>query len=546
MSAATSLTGTGRLLRLALRRDRVVLPAWLLAISALTWAIVGAYADTLPGAAERAATAAFSAANPLTRVFDGPASGTAVGAMVWVEGYKILALLTALMSAQAVVRHTRQEEETGRAELIGSAAVGRHAPLTAALLVALGANVLLGVAVAAAFALHDLPLAGSLVAGLAVTGTGWVFAGVAAVTAQVFGTARAANAAAGGALGVAFVLRAIGDLLGEVSESGVTLISAWPSWLSPWGWAHQMRPFQEDAWWIAALFLALTLATVAVAFVLTGHRDVGPGMVAPRAGPATAAPSLTSVLGLAWRLQRGILAVWFVVLAGAGAAFGAVGRSVEDLVGDTPQMADLLSRLAPGAQFVDLYFALLMALVGVAAAAYVVQALLRMQAEEASGRLEPVLAAPVGRARWLASHGVIAAAGTIVMLLVSGLACGLSFAAATGAGAGQVAELLGAGLIQVPAALVVGAVVLAAFAVVPRRAGPLAWGVLAAALVMGQFGALLELPAWLMNVSPFTHLPAMPAEPFSATPVVVLLAVAVSLSALAVIAFRRRDLVIGA
>ena len=38
-----------------------------------------------------------------------------------------------------VIRNTREEEETGRRELLGSTVMGRHASLTAALLVASGA-----------------------------------------------------------------------------------------------------------------------------------------------------------------------------------------------------------------------------------------------------------------------------------------------------------------------------------------------------------------------------------------------------------------------
>lgn len=145
---AQPFIGTSRLVRLALRRDRILLPVWIVAITGLAGAVVASYGATLPTETARALTAAYSAANPMTRVFDGPASGTSLGAMALVEGYKILAILTALMSAQAVVRHTRQDEETGRAELLGSAVVGRHARLTAALVATLGANLVLGTALA--------------------------------------------------------------------------------------------------------------------------------------------------------------------------------------------------------------------------------------------------------------------------------------------------------------------------------------------------------------------------------------------------------------
>lgn len=258
----------------------------------------------------------------MARVFDGPSSGVEIGAMAIVEGWKILAILTVLMAAQAVVRHTRQDEETGRAELLGASVVGRHARLVAALVVAFGASAVTGVLTAVAVSgPTGLAWSGGWATGMAVAGIGWVFAGIAGVAAQIFSTARGANAVAGGALGVAFLVRAAGDITGEASADRLWVESRWPSWLSPYGWGQQVRPFAENNWWVAGLFVALAVALVAVAFWLSDRRDVGPGMVPPRAGPARAAELLTSPLGLAWRLQRGVLLVWLGGLAVFGGVF---------------------------------------------------------------------------------------------------------------------------------------------------------------------------------------------------------------------------------
>ena len=543
--AMTALTGTWRLVRLALRRDRVLLPVWTLAIAGLAWLVVQSYEGTMADPGERAVTAAFAATNPMTRVFDGPASGTSLGAMAMVEAYKVLAILTALMSAQAVVRHTRQDEETGRSELLGSAVVGRHARLTAALVVTLVADVVLGLVVAGALMASGLAVPGSLAAGLAVAGIGWVFAGVAGVSSQVSSTARGANAVAGAALGVAFVLRAVGDLLGDVTGGGVHVVSAWPSWLSPMGWGQQVRPFFQDNWAIAGLFFALTALLVAVAVTLEARRDVGPGMVPPRPGPARAPRSLRSSLGLAWRLQRGILLAWAFAFVIAGAAFGSIGESAQELVSGNAQLLDLLNRMAPGADVVDLYFAFVMAILGIAAAAYTTQALLRMRAEEVTGRVEPVLATATGRLRWFAGHVGIAVLGTTLLLAVTGLAGGLVHAATTGSWSGLTGPLWGA-LVQAPAALALGGFVVAMVGLLPRWSGALAWAALAITLVMGQLGAVLDLPQWALNASPFTHVPLLPAEELAIAPVLWLSVAALALGAVGFAAFRRRDLSIGA
>ncbi len=543
----SALAGTWRLVRLALRRDRFVLPAWIGAVTGLAWAVVASYQRTLPTEAERAATAAFGAANPMARVFDGPASGTHVGAMALVEGWKILAILTALMAAQAVVRHTRQDEETGRAELVGSAVVGRHARLVAALVVSLGASLLVGTGVAVALAVpNELGWSGALAAGMAATGVGWVFAAIAAVSAQVFSTARGANAVAAGALGLAFALRAVGDVTGEVTDGGVVVVSRWPSWLSPYGWGQQVRPYLEDNWWIAGLFVGLTGVLVGVAFALANVRDVGPGMVPPRSGPAHASALMRSSLGLAWRLQGGVLAAWFVGVASFGAVFGSLGDSVEEHINDNDMMREMLQGLVPGGDVVELYYALAMAILGLAVGGYLVQALIRMRAEEVSGRVEPLLATATGRHRWLAGHVGVAGVGSSLMLLAAGLAGGLTYGATTGRWSEGVAGLVVAAAVQVPATLALGGFVVAMFGLIPRWAGPVTWIALVIALVMGQLGALFELPQWLLNASPYSHVPLVPAEPFVVGPVAWLLAVAAVLGVVGFAAFRRRDLVIGA
>src|SRR3712207_7946151 len=52
-------------------------------------------------------------------------------------------------------------------------------------------------------------------------------------------------------------------------SDGMSVRSAWPSWLSPIGWGQQARPYAEDAWWVLGLplgfFVALTVAAYTLA-----------------------------------------------------------------------------------------------------------------------------------------------------------------------------------------------------------------------------------------------------------------------------------------
>jgi len=541
----SALTGTGRLLRLAVRRDRIVVPCWLAAVAGLGAGTVGGVASLYATAEERATAAAFTAASVPSRAFSGPASGTEPGAIALVEAFLVLAILVALMSIQAVVRHTRRDEEAGRAELLGSAVVGRQARLAAALLLAAGASLGAGVAFALVLLAGGLATTGSVAAGAALAGVGLVFAAVAAVTAQVFASGRAATAGAAAVLGVAFRLRAVGDAGGEVAASGVELTSAWPSWLSPLGWGQQVRAFHQDRWAVLALFPALTLLLAALAAWLGTRRDVGAGLVPDRPGPAVAGRLLRRHAGLAWRLHRSTLVGWSVGMAVVAAAFGAIGDEAGEFAAATEELQRALGQLADGGAMTELFLAFTMSFLAVAAAGFTVQTLLRMRIEEADGRLEPLLAAAVARTGWLGGHLAIAAVGTVVLLGATGSAGAVAFGAVTGdwSTAGGV---LRAALVQIPAVLALGGVVVLAFGVAPRQASAIGWAALAASLVVGQLGALFELPQAVLNLSPFTHVPAVPAEAFRWEPTVWLLGAALVQTAVGAVAFRRRDLAIAA
>ncbi len=96
--------------------------------------LVTALGEVYPTAAERQARAVLMT-NPAAVLMGGPAfglDGYTIGAMVANEGTLTMLVATAIMSILLVVRHTRAEEETGRAELVRAAAVGRRAGLAAA------------------------------------------------------------------------------------------------------------------------------------------------------------------------------------------------------------------------------------------------------------------------------------------------------------------------------------------------------------------------------------------------------------------------------
>ena len=383
---------------------------------------------------------------------------------------------------------------------------------------------------------QGLPAAGSVAFGLELAAASWAFAAVGGVAAQLTTGAAAARGIAVAALGAAYLLRLGGDVS---SQSGGGL--SWLSWLSPIGWAQRVRPYAGERWAVLALPVALTALGVVVALVLSGRRDVGSGLLPPRLGPATAAAGLRSPLALAWRLHRGLLAAWTAGFAAVGVVLGAVTSSVGDLVAGNQNLEEVFARLGGRTGLEDAYLASVLGLLGLFAATYAIQATLRLRAEETSGRAEPVLATAVGRLGWAGGHLVFSLLGPAALLLVAGLACGLTAGLSAGDVGGQVPRVLAGAVVQLPAVWVLAAVAVALIGLLPRLAAA-SWGVLAVCLLVGLVGAALQLSQWLLDVSPFTHVPKYPGGTVTAAPLVALVAVAVTLTAAGLAGLRRRDL----
>ncbi|MGC1211235.1 MAG: ABC transporter permease, partial [Micromonospora sp.] len=273
----STLTGTRHLVRLILRRDRVLLPLWVLVLAVLPMTYATSFFQLFPTDAERAAYAAGTARNPSIIALLGPVYGDSVGALTAQRGGFLLVII-GLFSLLTVVRHTRTEEEAGRRELLGGTVLGRYAGLTAALLVTYGADLLLGLLTAAGLISTGLPSAGSLAYGLSAALTGVVFATVGGLAAQLTETAGGARGIAIAVLGAAFALRLVGD----------TASHEWPSWLSPLGWAPRIRAYADERWWVLALPVLLTVLVALVAYPLSVRRDLGAGLLPPRVVPAAA------------------------------------------------------------------------------------------------------------------------------------------------------------------------------------------------------------------------------------------------------------------
>ncbi|MGW0482538.1 ABC transporter permease [Nonomuraea sp. NPDC003214] len=549
------MTGLGALIRLVLRRDRLLLPVWL-AVAALVPYSVAAGASALYTTAEAlhryAAEAMGNAAQVAMR--GAVYAPTAGGVVAWGAGMSS-ALIAALASVLVVVRHSRAEEEAGRRELVGSAAVGRHAGLAAVLCVVAGANLVSGALIAAGLVAAGLPVAGSVLLGLSTAGAGVAAGAVAAVAAQLTAGAGAARGLAFAALAALFLLRAAGDVqtYGTSGTAGDPAggMAGGPAgdpaggpaggmaegmaggfgvaWLSPFGWARLSLAFAGDRWWVLGLFAGFAAVAAGLAFALAAQRDLAAGVLRPRPGPDEAGAALRGPFGLAWRTHRGAMLAWTAASAVVGALLGGAGAGTRGQLGDVFSGADAL-------------FTFSLLVLSQAVSGYAVTAALRPRAEERDGAAELLLSTPASRVRWAAAHVAFAVAGPVLMLGAAGLTMGLTYGISLGDVGGQVPAMAGAALLWLPAVWVVAGLAVALLGLAPRAVA-VAWAALGAFLLVElafEFGRVGE---GVLGLSPFSHVPkALLGVPVSPASPLGLTAVAAALAAAGLAGMRRRDL----
>jgi ABC-2 type transport system permease protein len=527
---SSAFVGTLGMLRLYLRRDRVVLPLWVLLLSLpLATVYISSIEKVYPDQAARAAFGASIMASPAQRALYGQVYSDNLGAVgIWKAG--LFHLLIAVAVILTVIRHTRADEEAGRAELVDSTAIGRYASLTAALLLSFGASIITGAVGAAGLLTTPVAATGSLAFGAALAASGLVFTAVAAVAAQLSPSARFVRGFAFGVLAAAFTLRAVGD-----AGSGTL------SWFSPLGWSLLVRPYAGDRWWLLLLHLGTTVVLTALAYRLIARRDVGAGLIAERPGHARATGMLRGPFGLAWRLGRGALLLWTVGLCLYGLVIGSVVHGISEEVGGSKTVRDNVVRMGGAGALEQAFLAAAFSMLAMVAAAFAISLTLRLHQEETSQRAETLMAGAVSRTRWMASHLGIALAGSAVAMLGAGLSAGLVYGVAADDIGGKISTVVATAAVQLPAVWLLAAITVALFGLMPRFT-PVAWAVLVAFIALYLLGSLLGFPQWLLGLAPFADTPRVGGDDFSAVPLVWLLAIDATLIALGLVAFRSRDL----
>ena len=523
------------------RGDRGQLALWIVGTAALALLTHAGVTGTYGTQQDREALLATAIANPVVLLFRGLPSGAGEGAFVLFLVFPFLAMNAAFMSTFLAVRHTRGDEEDGRAELVSATPAGRRLPLLATAAYGLFANLTLGVLTTTALVSSGLPLQGSAVGGLGAGAVGVTFLGIGLACAQLFRSARGANAAAVWVLLATFLLAGIGNGAGTPSAALQRMESSWLVWLSPFGWGEQSRPFADDAVGPLLLCVAVGLALSGIALALQSVRDLGAGVFGERRGPAEAGLTLRSPIGLVWRLTRGAIAGWAIGGLCTGMLATALASVLRDVTTQLPSVEAVLTAITAQGSLEQGAVVIFFTMAGILAACCAVQVVCHARQEEARGTAEPVLARAVPRVGWIAGYLAVGFVAIVLVLAttVAGAALGL-------AGRGGDATLLGDAVVvaagQVVAASVFLVLTAAVFVLAPRRTIPFGWTLVVLGTVLGLFGPLFGFPDAVVHLSPFASAPTVSGTGVDVRTLWWLVAAVVILGGGALALMRRREL----
>ncbi|MGH3706362.1 MAG: polyketide antibiotic transporter, partial [Agromyces sp.] len=167
------------------RRDRVQIIVWLALFALLEVVGHAAVTETYGDEAERASVIKLVIMSPAILMLRGTPQGTAPDAFQFFLLFGFLGLMIGLMMTFLAVRHTRGDEEAGRAELVGSTPAGRIAPLLATALEGVILSVVVGAIMGAVAIAYGADASGALLYGAAMSAVGIAYLGVGLACAQL-------------------------------------------------------------------------------------------------------------------------------------------------------------------------------------------------------------------------------------------------------------------------------------------------------------------------------------------------------------------------
>lgn len=537
-------SGLFSLIKLVFRRDRVKLPVWIGCFTLFILYMIPTLQNIYGDAESLGVLSQTFSTNVAMQFLVGPMDGPTFGALFTIETLLWGGLAIAFMNILLIIRHTRHNEEIGAQELIQSCRVGRGASLLAALKVAFLTNLITTVALGFGMtALCDSWGANEAWLYAVTMGLfGMVWATIAAVIAQLVESGRSAIGILSGLVGLAFLVRGVGDFLGKTGADGL-IHPSWISYLSPFGWMQAARPLTAPDWLPILIPIIFIMIATPFAFFLLSKRDVGAGLLPSRKGKAHASKFAKTPRGHVWQIQKTTFFGW---LAGTSVFALTIGMLIPEMSGvfDTNESAKKVIE-SLGSNTGDLipsFLSAMLVLAVIMVAGYTIHGLGKLRHEEANGHVENLLATRLSRTKWLGWHAATVLMGGLAMLALSGIILGVCVNLSADYSV-NIWEYVFAAVSYFPFLLAVTGAYLLLFGILPRAAGAILWTYYGFVAFMSWVGPMLGVDQWVMNISILEHFSAPPADSVLVAPLFITSIIAVAIAAIGIHAWRSRDLV---
>jgi ABC-2 type transport system permease protein len=472
------------------------------------------------------------AENPAIRTLTGPpiALDNPGGFTVWRTGTTV-SLLASAWIILAATRITRGEEDGGRWDLLLAGRL-RVADVVVRCLAALvGSATLIGAAVAAGLLVARTETTGAVIHAIGIACVALTFAMTALLAAQVMPRRSSATGLTAAALGVGLLLRMIADGSHQL---------AWLAWATPFGLTARAAPYADNR--VAPLIVlgAFPIVLGGAALFAARHRDLGDGIVSVPVSRRPRTRLLQSIGGFAVRRTGRTTLGWAMGIAAYFLLVGAMLAYVLELFDTNPRFAELAAAAGIRGHELNAFAAALFGLLTVPTGLYATMRLAALVADEKAGRWTLLFARPVSRLRLLSAETIVTVSGVVALHCAAAVAL-WSGGRMTGAPL-QFGDSVAGALNSLPVALLaVGA------AAVGVGWFPSAASVTGALPVVGGFlvNVIMQVtkaPAWVANLSPWTHLAAVPDKPPNWVASTVFVLIAAALAGLGIYGYTQRDL----
>ncbi|WP_332691735.1 ABC transporter permease [Halalkalibacter lacteus] len=524
---------TGTMARFIIRRDRIRLLIWLISFLLITIVTASAFTGLYSSEQERQAIAE-TMRNPAMTAMIGIGYGLddyTAGPMMAHQMLLFTAIVVALMSILIVTRHTRADEEEGRIELIRSLPVGRLSNVSATIIVMVSANVVLSLLTGfglSSLQIESMDLEGSLLYGAALGATGIFFTAITALFAQLSENSRWTIGFSFTVLGVAYLIRAVGDVSNETI-----------SWFSPFGWILKTEVYVNNDWWPVILTVGAAIVVVVITLFLNENRDLESGFFPSKPGRKYASRLLQSPIGLAFRLQRTGIIAWAIGMYVLGVSYGSVFGDLESFFTNNEMMSEMLSPVE-GLSLTEQFLAMLMSVISMICTVPALMFMLKLKAEEKKERMDHLLSRAVSRMRVMGSYLILSMFFGSVMLFLALL--GLwSASIAVMDEAILFPMMFEAAMVYLPAMWMMVGLAVLFIGFFPQLTG-FSWLYLGYSFLVVYLGGLLQFPEWMGKLSPFGHVPQLPVEEMDSSSVLMLTCIAAVLIVVGFIGYRKRDI----